>query len=116
VKNHKLVADPSHQGDVSRRIRHLTRQNKKRLHNIMRECKQVEDDGDKFINKLELDQQFYSIYRQEFDKTCNILRELDFAEGKIMHVLYKKKQEDINEDLELADTVAKEYRSGGVVR
>ncbi len=37
---------------------------------------------------------------------------MDFAEGKVMELLYQKKQEDINEDIDLADQVAKEYKTG----
>ena len=36
---------------------------------------------------------------------------MDFADGKIMEMLYQKKQEDINEDIDLAENVAKEYRN-----
>lgn len=68
------------------------------------------------INQLQFEQEIGKIYTNQFDCTFRLLRDIDFAQGNILNMLYQKKVEDLNEDLLLADIVAKEYRSGGKVR
>ena len=65
------------------------------------------------LNRIQFEQDFDSIYRDEFNCTLTLLKEIDFAHGNVLDVLYHKKKQDIRDDNEFADKVAKEYRSGG---
>ena len=82
----------------------------------MHNCYNVETEGGKILSKLQLEQDFSKIYNQEFNWTLGLLKDIDFAQGNILDVLYHKKKQEFIEDVELADNVAKEYRSGAVFR
>ncbi|CAI2363552.1 unnamed protein product [Moneuplotes crassus] len=93
-------------------LRKKTKSNKQKIYSIIRNCQEIEGNGKKVIRNIDDEQSITNIYNQGFNKTCQILQEVDFAEGKVMELLYQKRQEDINEDIDLADQIAKEYRTG----
>ena len=76
----------------------------------------IESEGTQALNQMQVEQDFSKIYRDEFNWTLRLLRDIDFAQGNVLDVLYQKKRQDIDEDIELADIVAKEYRSGAINR
>ena len=46
-----------------KRIKLKTKQNKKRIHNIIRNCRLIEGDGEKVIKKLNFEQDFGTVFR-----------------------------------------------------
>lgn len=53
-----------------------------------------------------------NIKDDEFIKTLEILKELDFAESVVIQTLFEYKLKDEHDQLDLASEVAKEYHSG----
>jgi hypothetical protein len=53
-----------------------------------------------------------NIKEDEFLRTLEKLKELDFAESVVMQTLFEYKLKDEHDQLDLANEVAKEYHSG----
>lgn len=53
-----------------------------------------------------------NIKEDEFLRTLEKLKELDFAESIVMQTLFEYKLKDEHDQLDLANEVAKEYHSG----
>ena len=53
-----------------------------------------------------------NIREDEFLRTLEKLKELDFAESIVMQTLFEYKLKDEHDQLDLANEVAKEYHSG----
>lgn len=98
--------------DYTRTIKRKTKKNRRRIHDIIRDWRKIEGEGKKVIKNMEFEQNFADVYRQGFNNTCQILQEMDFAKGKVMQMLYQKKTQDINDDIDQADMIAKEYKTG----
>ena len=53
-----------------------------------------------------------NIKEEEFMRTVEKLKELDFAESVVLQTLFEYKLRDEHDQLDLASDVAKEYHSG----
>ncbi len=62
--------------------------------------------------KIVYDMLVQSIKEDEFMRTLDKLKEIDFAESVILQTLFEYKLKDEHDQLDLANEVAKEYHSG----
>eukprot|EP00347_Sterkiella_histriomuscorum_P009720 403340139 len=89
----------------------IDRQSKK-LHKIMNLCKNIEDQQRKEQLDTEYKQLIQQVKHQEFTQTLSFIHELDSAHPDIIPLLYQYKVNDLNDNIVLAQEVAKEYQSG----
>jgi hypothetical protein len=64
------------------------------------------------MEKIIYDMLVQNIKDDEFMKTVEKLKEIDFAESVILQTLFEYKTKDEHDQLDLANEVSKEYHSG----
>lgn len=74
-------------------------------------------DGIEYENKVDKEKVMYdqlvqTIKADEFMNNVNRLKDLDFAEGMVLQTLFDYKIKDEQDQIDLAQDVAKEYHSG----
>ena len=94
----------------------ITKGNERKINKIVNDCLNFEQDGAKILNRLQFEQDFGKISRDEFNCTLSILKENEFANGNVLDHLYHKRKQDFRDDNEYADKAAKEYHSRKIKR
>eukprot|EP00347_Sterkiella_histriomuscorum_P021422 403334032 len=85
---------------------------KKTLDKILRNIDQVETQNKTDQDKIVFDMLVQSIRDDEFLRTLDKLKEIDFAESVVLQTLFEYKLKDEHDQQDLANEVAKEYHSG----
>ncbi|CDW81148.1 UNKNOWN [Stylonychia lemnae] len=88
-----------------------TRQ-RKQLQSIIRNVDRNEIDRKNDEQKLLQDMLVQNIKEEQFLKTLDKLKEIDFADSSVMETLFEYKTRDEEDQIEQAHEVAKEYHSG----
>ncbi|CDW90871.1 UNKNOWN [Stylonychia lemnae] len=87
-------------------------ESRKKLFSLMHVCKHEEDNFQKEMLETEYKQLKEQIKEQEFDCTLHQLREIEFAEPSVMPILYQYKLAETNDNIKLAEEIAKDYSEG----
>ena len=78
----------------------------------MKNIDRVETNSKSDLEKIVYDMLVQNIREEEFVRTLEKLKEIDFAESVILQTLFEYKLKDEYDQLDLAEEVAKEYHSG----
>ena len=85
---------------------------KKTLDKILKNIEKMEGQNKIEKEKIVYDMLVQNIKEDEFMRTVDKLKEIDFAESIIIQTLFEYKLKDEHDQIDLANEVAKEYHSG----